>query len=124
MIFSTERTSTIGAIRLVNGNDTAGRVEVYLNGEWGTVCDDSWGIQDANVVCRQLGFTAATSAPVGASFGQGIGLTQMDDVSCSGSEERLVDCSYLGSTSENCGHGEDAGVACYSETEGEMKFRI
>lgn len=61
-------------IRLAGGdNDSSGRVEVYHNGTWGTICDDFWDIRDARVVCRELGFEDAYSAPAFAHFGQGEG---------------------------------------------------
>ena len=49
-------------VRLVDneGNEgTAGRVEVFVKGMWGTICDDEFGIEDANVICNSLGYNAA-----------------------------------------------------------------
>ena len=50
-------------IRLIGGsNSSEGTVQVYHNSTWGTICDDYWDIQDATVVCHQLGFAEAAQA--------------------------------------------------------------
>ena len=109
---------TILAVRLVGGPDNeAGRVEVYYNKSWGSVCDDHWNINDARVVCRQLGFRYALKAYQKAYYGQGTGRIWLDDVRCRGSESSLFLCWHKGMGNHNCDHSEDAGVLC-GNTEG------
>ena len=98
-------------------------MEIFYNGNWGTVCDDSRDIKDARVVCRQLVFTDAISAPHQARFGFGIGKIWLDDVRCSGNESLLVNCSHHGWGSHNCGHSEDASVICSSMLSPQAVFK-
>ena len=98
-------------------------MEIFYNGNWGTVCDASWDIKDARVVCRELGFPYAISAPHGARFGAGIGKIWLEEVRCSGNEKLLVDCSHHGWGSHECGHSEDASVICSSMLSTQAVFK-
>ena len=100
-------------VRIVGGpSKYEGRVEVYYNGEWGTVCDDGWDLNDAQVVCSELGLGKATAAIHGAFYGLGSGQIWLDEVNCAGTEQTIGSCSHRGWGIDNCFHWEDASVNC------------
>ncbi|XP_057358578.1 neurotrypsin isoform X4 [Manis pentadactyla] len=100
-------------IRLMDGeNKKEGRVEVFINGQWGTICDDGWTDKDAAVICRQLGYKGPARARTMAYFGEGKGPIHVDNVKCAGNERSLADCIKKDIGRHNCRHSEDAGVIC------------
>ncbi|XP_028916882.1 T-cell differentiation antigen CD6 isoform X4 [Ornithorhynchus anatinus] len=99
------------ALRLADGGSRCeGRVELEEQGSWGTVCDDAWDLDDAGVVCGQLGCGWAIQALQGSHFPKGKGPIYLDEVNCSGTETSLGDCPAQ--KDHDCGHKEDAGVIC------------
>uniref|UniRef100_A0A8C3YW73 T-cell differentiation antigen CD6 n=1 Tax=Catagonus wagneri TaxID=51154 RepID=A0A8C3YW73_9CETA len=99
-------------LKLVGGGSPCeGRVEMLEHGQWGSVCDDTWDLEDAHVVCRQLSCGWAVQALPGLHFAPGQGRIHRDQVNCSGSETYLWDCLGLPGNGY-CGHKEDAGVVC------------
>jgi len=117
--YTDTKTSEHRLVRLMNGsNNCIGRVEVFHDQKWGTVCDDTWDLQDAAVVCRELGCGMAMSAPGSAHFGQGSDPIWQDNVHCIGTESTLEECTLNNWGEHNCGHSEDAGVVCTGNTMG------
>ena len=84
---------------------------MYINGQWGTVCDDSWSTGSSTIVCRQLGlgstgtFNRYGAGPLDSPI-------FLDEVRCSGSEANILACSHLPLSDHNCNHNEDVGVIC------------
>ncbi|KAM9474590.1 galectin-3-binding protein A-like [Salvelinus alpinus] len=133
---STEPTRE-GEVRLVGGkHDSEGRVEVYHEGKWGTVCDDGWYLAKAQVVCRQQKFSGVISAAqeVGGTLIWEDRLVVMtgaekavetirsgsiwlDDMDCKGTEKSLSSCPFKGWGLTDCSHKEDAGVVCERRTD-------
>lgn len=102
-------------LRLAGGDSPcAGRVEVKLQGHWGSVGDDIWDMEDAEVVCKQLGCGSASGAYFALErFGAGDGPVNLALVDCSGSEATLWDCEIRGwGPYKGVAHGYDTAVVC------------
>ena len=91
-------------------------MEVYHNGEWGTVCDNGWDLNDAQVVCHELGYGNATVARSAAFYGQGFGKKiWLNDLYCTGTEWTFRNCLHKGWKVHYCTHQKDAGVKCATD---------
>ncbi|KAI9522113.1 hypothetical protein NQZ68_039292 [Dissostichus eleginoides] len=105
-----------GSVRLVttDGLSDRGRLEIFIRGEWGTVCDDLFTSKAGSVVCRQLGFTTALAVMKRAALGEADRNVRilLDDVECEGGERSLLECKRSRVGKHNCSHGEDVGVIC------------
>ena len=109
---------TSDKIRLVGGrNHSEGRVEVYYDDQWGRVCSDGWEQVDADVVCKQVGFSnGAREIPSPGRFGNSSGQVWLDGIACNGSEKYLRDCVHSGWGDHNCAANGDAAVICIGES--------
>ena len=108
-----------GDLRLRGGASDShqeGRLEIHHDGEWGAVCDDFFGQEEATVACKQMGFTGAETHL--RAFGGPSSLPiWLDDVACDGTETSLSQCSHRGWGVHNCVRQEDVGVRCTEATE-------
>ena len=106
-------------LRLEEGDSKyEGRLEVYYNGSWGTVCEEGFGMEEAFVVCRQLFSTFPANYKFGSFFGRGTGPVVLDDLRCSGNETHLQDCLHrgLGEHRSQCNNENEAGVVCLGKS--------
>ena len=107
--------------RLAGGaHSCGGRVELWSDGGWGTVCDDRWDLADADVVCRQrgCGYAVNVSGQGGAFPPATAGPVHLDELMCTGAESSLWACPVApDGVHHDCGHKEDAGVVCSGEEE-------
>ena len=102
-------------MRLVGGTTpNNGRVEVYRNGYWGTICSKGWDIPDASVVCRMLGYLGAWTADCCTEYRGGTGPVWLSELSCTGREKSLSECGHSDWGVNNCDHSKDAEVICHS----------
>lgn len=89
-----------------------GRVEIYNEGSWGTVCDDNFDLNDAHVICRQAVSAEAVTFAPNAFFGPGNNSIVYDELDCGGYETNLTECPRGLGRQGDCTHAEDASVAC------------
>ena len=109
----TDNNTTPLQLRLVNGgNEREGRLEILYYGIWGTVCDEGFTFNSANVACRRLGYPGALL--VKTDFPYIRSNYWLSQVKCIGNETALEECSHngFGLTDRNCAYYEDVGVVC------------
>ena len=107
-------------------------MEMCNNNQYGTVCSNSWDINEAIIVCNTLGYfgkpvdnfiyivhktyslllTGTSTAYSNAYFGQGTGQILLSDLGCTGTEISLLSCPFSNNGSTSCTHSQDAGVIC------------
>ena len=102
-----------GAVTLVGGGSPReGRLEVYQNGTWGTVCDDGFTDAAAGVVCYSMGFGYTGQEMNIDTYGTGTGQIWLDDIECDGTERQIGECSHRGWGVHDCTHSEDVAISC------------
>ena len=103
-------------MRLVNGSSPAeGRIEVFYQGKWGTVCGTNATFDLAIVVCRQLGYRETVALKTNAYFGRGSGPVWLEPACYAGINSTVVDCIHAGWGETACDHSQDVGVICSGE---------
>ncbi|CAG0882026.1 unnamed protein product [Cyprideis torosa] len=113
-------------VRLVGGmKPSEGTIEIKAYGDWGGICDDDFGLRDADVICRQAGYPLGAAKSLSSStFGSVRGDFLMDEVSCTGNETSIAECNFDGWRKHDCTKEEAAGVECRTDSKpcGDREF--
>jgi len=104
---SADATALVGG-----GNPRVGRLEVFHDTQWGTVCDDGFTNAAARVVCYSLGFGYVGRKVDISLYGEGDGLIWLNNISCSGREHYIGKCPHGGWKVQSCSHHQDVAVSC------------
>ena len=125
--------ATVSNIRIIGDTPGADRVEVNISGSWSTVCDDGWSLTEADVVCRQLGYTGATNFTSGTTTNNMFGIADQQqsivtgNVDCTGHETTLFSCpGFNPNAPVQCAsdHTEDVGVICFCKYTSDLSIYI
>ncbi|XP_025102859.1 deleted in malignant brain tumors 1 protein-like isoform X2 [Pomacea canaliculata] len=105
--------------RLVDGTSRYnGRVEIFYNKTWNTVCNDRMDKKEAQVICKMLGFNSSRALVVRTEmYKEGSGPILLDEVQCQGSETSLTQCQHDGFYKHDCYHYEDLAIICSRQPE-------
>lgn len=96
-------------------------MEIYYDNKWGSVCDNDFTIDEANVICRQLGYVRASDYYNESFFGEGYGPI-MEIIDCVGDESNWTNCEFSGWGTTACTHSEDIGLQCTNYADREYIF--
>ncbi|CAH3133327.1 unnamed protein product, partial [Pocillopora meandrina] len=103
-------------VRLNGANvEYGGRVEVFYKGKWGKICTNGWDFEDAQVICRQLGFEEALAEFIESNVDDGNTIPVMVDVSCTGVEDELASCARTDgklNVPDQCQEGKGSQALC------------
>ena len=104
----------------IGSSETEGYVEAFdvTNGQWGGICDNSFDVIDAHVICQMLGFTTAIEALSNSAASEVFGTAPsgsnfvLDNLDCAGSESSIFHCPFTGELTDVCEASQIAGVKC------------
>ncbi|XP_053387471.1 scavenger receptor cysteine-rich domain superfamily protein-like [Mercenaria mercenaria] len=94
-----------------NYRPSEGRVEILVNGTWGTICNTNFASEDARVICKMIGLEYSSySTKASLNSGRGSGPIYVNNLNCVGTESHINLCSY--EISNHCTHYDDVAVSC------------